>query len=91
MGILHLGLRVLIDLPLKLGNFLGLRQTCIHHVLVVLNEGHISLELGVEMILALAELVTLLLEGGPVAPLPCLLYTSPSPRDLSTSRMPSSA
>ena len=24
-------------------------------------------------------------------PLPCLLYTSPSPRDLSTSRMPSSA
>ena len=23
--------------------------------------------------------------------LPCLLYTSPSPRDLSTSRMPSSA
>ena len=25
------------------------------------------------------------------APTPCLLYTSPSPRDLSTSRMPSSA
>ena len=25
------------------------------------------------------------------AALPCLLYTSPSPRDLSTSRMPSSA
>ena len=25
------------------------------------------------------------------SPLPCLLYTSPSPRDLSTSRMPSSA
>ena len=25
------------------------------------------------------------------APQPCLLYTSPSPRDLSTSRMPSSA
>ena len=24
-------------------------------------------------------------------PYPCLLYTSPSPRDLSTSRMPSSA
>ena len=24
-------------------------------------------------------------------PFPCLLYTSPSPRDLSTSRMPSSA
>ena len=24
-------------------------------------------------------------------PIPCLLYTSPSPRDLSTSRMPSSA
>ena len=26
-----------------------------------------------------------------VLPMPCLLYTSPSPRDLSTSRMPSSA
>ena len=26
-----------------------------------------------------------------VGPLACLLYTSPSPRDLSTSRMPSSA
>ena len=29
--------------------------------------------------------------GGPRAPWTCLLYTSPSPRDLSTSRMPSSA
>ena len=27
----------------------------------------------------------------PEPPEPCLLYTSPSPRDLSTSRMPSSA
>ena len=27
----------------------------------------------------------------PIALYPCLLYTSPSPRDLSTSRMPSSA
>ena len=31
-----------------------------------------------------------LLIGSYIA-LPCLLYTSPSPRDLSTSRMPSSA
>ena len=29
--------------------------------------------------------------GGQLAIKPCLLYTSPSPRDLSTSRMPSSA
>ena len=32
--------------------------------------------------------------GKPIAPnssISCLLYTSPSPRDLSTSRMPSSA
>ena len=28
---------------------------------------------------------------GVAAPIACLLYTSPSPRDLSTSRMPSSA
>ena len=27
----------------------------------------------------------------PIYDIPCLLYTSPSPRDLSTSRMPSSA
>ena len=30
-------------------------------------------------------------DNGPAAPQFCLLYTSPSPRDLSTSRMPSSA
>ena len=30
-------------------------------------------------------------EGGPLRGDTCLLYTSPSPRDLSTSRMPSSA
>ena len=29
--------------------------------------------------------------GGPIGKNSCLLYTSPSPRDLSTSRMPSSA
>ena len=28
---------------------------------------------------------------GEIGGIPCLLYTSPSPRDLSTSRMPSSA
>ena len=30
-------------------------------------------------------------QNGRVYPKDCLLYTSPSPRDLSTSRMPSSA
>ena len=30
-------------------------------------------------------------KGGTYYPITCLLYTSPSPRDLSTSRMPSSA
>ena len=35
--------------------------------------------------------VTYFFNGGVEIPLPCLLYTSPSPRDLSTSRMPSSA
>ena len=39
--------------------------------------------------------VRLICEGGIASPadarLACLLYTSPSPRDLSTSRMPSSA
>ena len=35
--------------------------------------------------------VTVEIEGGPSPREGCLLYTSPSPRDLSTSRMPSSA
>ena len=34
------------------------------------------------------ELERWFMDGGPLT---CLLYTSPSPRDLSTSRMPSSA
>ena len=33
----------------------------------------------------------ILLDGNIISNIPCLLYTSPSPRDLSTSRMPSSA
>ena len=33
----------------------------------------------------------IILSGGPNSVTGCLLYTSPSPRDLSTSRMPSSA
>ena len=42
--------------------------------------------------LSLIEWRTRLLDGGWAAPLwPWLLYTSPSPRDLYTSRMPSSA
>ena len=47
-----------------------------------------------------AAIIVLLNGGGPgfrkqieeqIIPYVCLLYTSPSPRDLSTSRMPSSA
>ena len=34
---------------------------------------------------------TVFVDGGSVGEIICLLYTSPSPRDLSTSRMPSSA
>ena len=47
--------------------------------------------------LLLADLDNTLVRYGPGDPAPevlawsCLLYTSPSPRDLSTSRMPSSA
>ena len=37
------------------------------------------------------DMVCALLIGGGYAEYACLLYTSPSPRDLSTSRMPSSA
>ena len=40
--------------------------------------------------LSLEEIIDSLLRWK-VSSAPCLLYTSPSPRDLSTSRMPSSA
>ena len=43
-----------------------------------------SLEMGH----GLCKVESLAEESGPIS---CLLYTSPSPRDLSTSRMPSSA
>ena len=39
----------------------------------------------------LQEHSVVLIRGGRVKDLPCLLYTSPSPRDRSLSRMPSSA
>ena len=62
----------------------------------------VSMELGQELERA-AKAVDMAYEGKSVAVVssgdpgiygmsgPCLLYTSPSPRDLSTSRMPSSA
>ena len=40
---------------------------------------------------AFNQMLYVMLMGGNIAMLGCLLYTSPSPRDLSTSRMPSSA
>ena len=39
----------------------------------------------------LPQLTAAFTDGDGGHPSPCLLYTSPSPRDLSTSRMPSSA
>ena len=41
--------------------------------------------------LLLAKVPSLSLSTDIICGMPCLLYTSPSPRDLSTSRMPSSA
>ena len=50
---------------------------------------------SVEILKSISEHVDLVEWGfafnSPTADGPCLLYTSPSPRDLSTSRMPSSA
>ena len=49
---------------------------------IVISAGHVDLSVG--HIAGIAAVVSSLL-------MVCLLYTSPSPRDLSTSRMPSSA
>ena len=46
------------------------------------------IEHDMEIVFSVADYITVLVSG---AVLTCLLYTSPSPRDLSTSRMPSSA
>ena len=53
---------------------------------------HLSKSISIEWLVILAVLgVTALLTTHLTLPACCLLYTSPSPRDLSTSRMPSSA
>ena len=56
---------------------------------------NLFLALGFAIITALSAQIRIVI---PISPVPitgqtfvCLLYTSPSPRDLSTSRMPSSA
>ena len=53
----------------------------------------IELSHVMDLMLEADEQVTLVAEGGKEVDIcrNCLLYTSPSPRDLSTSRMPSSA
>ena len=44
-----------------------------------------------EIIQTMGELKGAMMKLGQMISISCLLYTSPSPRDLSTSRMPSSA
>ena len=56
--------------------------------------GHVELQhlLGVNNVVAILERFEVSYNGSSgLIPTTCLLYTSPSPRDLSTSRMPSSA
>ena len=58
-------------------------------IMEILVTDAVVLDLGVQTKReVLAEMATALAK---VEPQICLLYTSPSPRDLSTSRMPSSA
>ena len=51
---------------------------------------NIKQDLQIKPVKWIDEVLQIALQYAP-EPLPCLLYTSPSPRDLSTSRMPSSA
>ena len=54
-------------------------STCEHHMLSFTGKAHVAY-IPTERIVGISKLARI-----------CLLYTSPSPRDLSTSRMPSSA
>ena len=52
----------------------------------------IMVEHNIEAVMKISERIVVLAEGSLIADgLPCLLYTSPSPRDATLSRMPSSA
>ena len=55
------------------------------------SQGIIALCSFIAVIIVIQKFVTAWKEAFSEGDKPCLLYTSPSPRDLSTSRMPSSA
>ena len=54
-------------------------------------DGAVIATLGETVVLCAVTAAKSVKPGQDFFPLTCLLYTSPSPRDLSTSRMPSSA
>ena len=58
---------------------------------VDLGERSYDIMIGPHLLGFVGKYADLLSKSKKVAVITCLLYTSPSPRDLSTSRMPSSA
>ena len=70
----------------SLGDLTGLNNIGFH--IIEVEPGHESTEFHVHYF---EEECVYILEGTAESLIGCLLYTSPSPRDLSTSRMPSSA
>ena len=60
-------------------------------ILDVISTRALAFSMGKLWLAMLMSLLTVLLISAFINNIPCLLYTSPSPRDLSTSRMPSSA
>ena len=72
---------------------MALRDPTVEVLGITLVSGNVPLQQGILNTLYTAELceVPVNVYAGADKPLTCLLYTSPSPRDMRRSRMPSSA
>lgn len=66
MRVLNSCIRVLIEFTAHLFKCFWIAETLVHHALVVAYEAHFTLELRVEVVLAVRESVSLLLHSGTV-------------------------
>lgn len=61
------GKGILVNFSFHFNHALGLTESVVHHMLVVSDQGHLSFELGIEVILSLSVHITLFSHRGGVA------------------------